>query len=608
MSTTNATDWRGIATEETVGRASSTNQARSLAGNLLKSMLAPHKKALVIAAVIVLVRNIAALVGPFLVKVCIDTAIPALQRGDNGPLLAVIAAFVAAALVQAVTDFASLQYIGRLGQTMLYALRCRLFGHVQHLGLTFQERFTSGRIISRLTSDIDAVDELVTNGMQQVAWSVLVIGGSTIVLFALDWRLALIIVALTPFVVISTRWFRSNALEAFRRRSETVALVIMHFVESVRGVTAVQAFRREQRNRQIFNVLNEDHRLAKQRGTRLIAVYGPLIRAIGNVGITIVMLVGGFWVLSGDLTVGVLAAFVLYVRRMVEPAMELSYFYGTVQSAAAALEKIALVLAEKPMIAERGDAIVLTDCRGDIEFQSVTFNYGTGRRLLHDLNLTIPSGQTIALVGETGAGKSSIARLIARLYDPEAGDVTLDGLSLPNLSMASLRTHVVMVTQENFLFSDTIAANIRFGRPDATADDVIAAARAIGADTFISALPDGYDTMVGKRGAELSAGQRQLVAFARAFLADPQVLVLDEATSSLDMESERMVQHALQVLLADRTAIVIAHRLSTVASADRVLVVDKGDVIEDGSPAELIAHGGQFAALHNAWQTSMKVN
>lgn len=602
-----AAHWRGVAKEETV-RHESQSIARRLAWKSTKEMLAPYKRRLVLSGVLVLLRNVAVLAGPLMVKIGIDTAIPALQRGDNGPLMAVVGVFVFAAVLQGVCDYLSLAIVGRLGQTILFDLRVRLFSHIQRLGLNFQERFTSGRIISRLTSDIDAVDEVMTNGLQQVLWSSLMIVSSIAMLFYLDWRLACVASLFIPGVWLGARWFSRNALNAFRRRSETVALVVMHFVESVRGVAAVQAFRREYRNEEIMAVLDEDYRKAKQRGTRLIAVFGPLVRLLGNISIAAIMLVGGIMVLDGNMTVGVLAAFVLYLRRIVDPAMEMSYFYGSVQSAAAGLEKISLVLAEEPVIHESENAVVLKEVRGAISLRDVTFNYGTDRRILEHLDLEIPAGQTVALVGPTGAGKSSIARLVARLYDPESGTVSLDDIDMRELSLASLRTHVIMVTQENFLFSHSVKDNIRFGRPTATDEDVVAAARAIGADEFIRALPQGYDTTVGKRGAELSAGQRQLIAFARAFLADPQVLILDEATSSLDIPSERLVQHALQKLLADRTAIVIAHRLSTVEIADRVLVIDHGDIVEDGSPGALAARNGEYRRLHDAWRKSMALD
>jgi ABC-type multidrug transport system fused ATPase/permease subunit len=332
----------------------------------------------------------------------------------------------------------------------------------------------------------------------------------------------------------------------------------------------------------------------------------PGVKLVGNITTGVVLLYGGYRVLHGQMTIGTLAAFLLYLRMFFEPMQEISQFFNTFQSASSALEKLAGVLAERPGIKDPERPVRLERVRGDVGFHDVHFSYVPERPVLPDLSLSVPAGQTVALVGTTGAGKTTIAKLIARFYDPTAGSVTLDGIDLRDVSQSELRRHVVMVTQENFMFDGTVADNIRFGRPDATDAEVAAAAAAVGADRFIDALPEGYDTDVAKRGGRLSAGQRQLVAFARAFLADPAVLILDEATSSLDIPSERMVQRALETVLSDRTALVIAHRLSTVQVADRVLVLDHGRIVEDGTPAELISRGdGRYAALHRAWVESL---
>jgi len=608
--------WRGVAAEDAdklPGGLAPLLRARSR--RLLRAVLGPRRRLLAKAVAVVLVANAAVMAGPYLVKVGIDRAIPPLMdRDDVRPLVVVVGLLVAAALLQAATMRLFYLLVGRLGQQVLLDLRTRVFDHFQRLSLAFHERYTSGRVIARLTSDMDAITEVLDGGLEDLATAVLSIVSIAVIILVLDTPLGLVTLAVFPLLVGLSLWFRSRSAVAYRRTREAVALVIVHFTESLGGIRAVQAFRREPRNQEIFDGLNERYRAATARSYRLLAVYGPTIKLLGNTTVAVVLLYGGQRVLDHRMTVGVLAAFLLYLRRFFDPMQELSQFYNSLQSGGAAVEKLAGVLEEAPSVPEPEQPVALGNVAGAVRFSGVRFGYRSDRPVIPTLDLEIPAGQTLAVVGATGAGKTTIARLLARFYDPDEGRVTLDGVDLRRLAERDLRRAVVIVTQESFLFSGlssragsggTVADNIRFGRPKATSAEIERAARAIGAHEFIAALPDGYATEVGKRGGRLSAGQRQLVAFARAFLADPAVLILDEATSSLDVPSERQVQRALRTILADRTAVIIAHRLSTVEIADRVLVLDQGRIIEDGPPDELVGGTGRYADLRQAWLDSL---
>ncbi len=600
------TSWRGELEERPDPIVDETVPRRREARALLGTLLQPYRYLLGALAVVVVIENVARLGIPLLVKQGIDHAIPPLLAGGSvGALLAVVAALCGLAAVQAVARMVFLNASGRVGQRVLLELRRRLFRHFGSLDIAFHDRYTSGRVVSRSTNDVEAIQDMLENGFDSLITAALTLAGTGVLLVVLDVRLGLMCLAAFPILAGLVWWFATESAKTYRRVRDSAALVIVQFVETMTGIKAVQAYRREPRNQQIFDELADDYREVNEHTFRLLAIFMPAVKLVGNLTTGLVLLYGGYRVLHDQMTIGTLTAFLLYLRMFFEPMQEISQFFNTFQSASSALEKIAGVLAQKPGIADPVTPVTVAGVRGDIALREVTFGYLPGHPVLTGMTLDVPGGQTVALVGTTGAGKTTIATLIARFYDPDRGTVTLDGIDLRALSQRELRRHVVMVTQENVLFSGTVADNIRFGRPSATDAEIQDAAAAVGADEFISALPDGYDTDVAKRGGRLSAGQRQLVAFARAFLADPAVLILDEATSSLDIPSERMVQRALRTVLADRTALIIAHRLSTVEIADRVLVLEHGRIIEDGAPHVLIEAQGRYAALHRAWIDSL---
>ncbi|BBY81959.1 ABC transporter ATP-binding protein [Mycolicibacterium pulveris] len=574
---------------------------------LLWSLLRPYRVTVALLAVVVVVENVARLLVPLLVQRGIDHGIPPIVEG--GPahtLLTIVAALGVVVLIQATSRMFFLRRSGRIGQRVLLELRRRVFRHFQRLDIAFHERYTSGRVVSRSTNDVEAIQDMLETGFDSLVTAVLTLFGTAILLVTLDWRLGLMCLGAFPVLVALVWWFREESAKTYRKVRESAALVIVQFVETMTGIKAVQAYRREPRNQQIFEDIADRYKDDNEKTFRLLAIFMPGVKLVGNITTGVVLLYGGYRVLGGQMTIGTLTAFLLYLRMFFEPMQEISQFFNTFQSAASALEKLAGVLAQRPGIKDPEHPVPIDHVRGEISLVDVRFEYVPGRPVLPGLSLDVPAGQTVALVGTTGAGKTTIAKLIARFYDPTSGAVKLDGIDLRDVSQSQLRRHVVMVTQENFMFDGTIADNIRFGRPDASDAEVAAAAAAVGVDGFIESLPDGYDTDVATRGGRLSAGQRQLVAFARAFLADPAVLILDEATSSLDIPSERMVQRALETVLADRTALVIAHRLSTVQIADRVLVLQHGRIVEDGAPADLIARDdGRYAALHRAWVQSL---
>ncbi|MFJ7074646.1 ABC transporter ATP-binding protein [Streptomyces sp. NPDC098781] len=577
---------------------------------LLRSLLAPMKARVAVTTLLLLLQQAAVQAGPLLVAYAIDSAVPAFRRDDLGPLFAVAVGYLLCALVSGTLQYAFILASARVNQDVLLDLRGRIFRHAQALSVDFHERYTSGRLISRSTTDVESLRELLSEGLQELITVILSFVYISVMLLWLDLGLGAVAVASFAPLYLLVRLYQRRAGRVYRLRSTAIAAVIVKFVETMNGIRPVRAFRREAANDADFRVLNTRHERTNGDALLEMARYVVGSRIVANTAVAGIVLWGAYRVAGGTLALGVLAAAVLYLRRLYDPIDRLGMFLNSYQSAAASLEKIAGLLAQTPSVPEPSAPRQLPDLRSEhpgreVVFDEVRFGYRTGGEVLPSFDLAIPAGQTVAVVGSTGAGKSTLAKLLARFYDPSDGRVLLDGVDLRELAVPELRRGVVMVTQEAFLFSGTVAENIAIGRPDATREDIEQAAKAIGAHDFISALPDGYDTDVRKRGGRISAGQRQLVAFARALLADPAVLILDEATSSLDIPGERAVQRAMSTVLHGRTAVVIAHRLSTVEIADRVLVMEHGRIVEDGTPAELIAGTGRFADLHRAWRDSL---
>ncbi len=597
---------------------SKTVRRRSLA--LLGSLIRPVRRRFWLTIAAVVLSQAARVSGPVLIAFGIDGALPAQRAGDSLPLALTGAAYLAAALATAGLTALYVTSTANLSQAMLLDLRVRVFRHTQRLSLEFHEKYTSGRIIARQTSDLEALRELLDSGVSSLASGLLFMVFTATAVFILDWRSGLLVLAAAVPMYFLARWYQKHSQIVFRESRVVSARLIVHFIETMTGIRAVKAFRKEPENAARYTELAEEYRTVTVRSINLSGIFQPGLVLIGNVCVAVVLLAGGFRVLSGGLEVGVLLALMLFTKRFFQPVDQMAMFYNSFQSAQAALEKVSGLLEEVPTVRPPATPVALADAAGTIDFNAVEFRYGDGPVIIPALDLHIPAGQTVALVGQTGAGKSTLAKLIARFYDVSSGSVSLDGVDLRRLSTDDLRRNVVMVTQEAFLFSGSVADNIALGRPGASRPEIEDAGRAVGAHAFITDLPEGYDTDVNKRGGRVSAGQRQLISFARAFLARPSVLILDEATSSLDIPSERLVQNGLAALLrgapeeppgqdrrgsTGRTALIIAHRLSTVETADRVIVVHDGRIVEDGTPAQLIGDGGRFARLHGAWKDSL---
>jgi ABC-type multidrug transport system fused ATPase/permease subunit len=572
-------------------------RTRRRLGTLVR-LTRPYKTRTVLSVVAMLLATATALAPPFLGKYALDYAI---GENDLTRLWWIVGAFLVAGLLNWGTSYAQTYLTGWVGERILADLRNRLFDHLQRLSLGFYERNRAGVIISRLTNDVEAIDQLVTDGVTSLVQNTLTLLGTAILLFILDWRLALATLGVIPFMSVATFIFRTRSARAYAAVRERLGLVTATLAEDIAGMRIVQAFTRERTNVRNFREVSERYRESNMQTVVLNGLYFPFVDLLSSVALAVVLGYGGHLYFQGDVTLGTLFAFMLYVQNFFDPVQQLSQLYGTFLSATAALDKIVDVLDQEPEVVDRPGAISLPSVDGRVAFEGVRFGYGDGPEVLHGLELDVPPGTTVALVGHTGAGKSTIAKLLARFYDPREGRITIDGHDLRDVTQASLRRQLGIVPQEGFLFAGTVTENIAFGRPDASSDEVVRAAKTIGAHDFILRLEGGYETQLQERGSRLSLGQRQLVALARALLADPRLLILDEATSSVDIGTERKIEQALRRLLAGRTAFVIAHRLSTIRDADLIVVLEHGRVVEQGNHDELLRERGLYTSLYGDW-------
>ena len=572
--------------------------ARELKLARLARLVLPYRGRATLSIVAMIVVTVTGLATPYLVAIAIDSGI---SKDDLRVLDLVIVAFLAVNLLNLGASYVQTYLVSWVGERVILDLRRSVFAHIQKLSLDFFSRQRTGWIVSRMTNDIDALDQLVTDGFTSLVTNGLTILGATVLLFVLDWRLALATLAIMPLLLVATLMFRTRSARSYALVRNRIGDVSAHLQESISGMRVLKAFRAEQRDTTTQVTVNAAYRDANMQTVVQSGLYFPFVELMSAVGIVIVLWYGGTLATGGAIQVGVLVAFIGYLASFFDPIQQLSQLYNTFQSSMAAVQKIYAVLDTEPDLSDAPDARPLPDVRGRVEFDHVSFGYG-GDDVLHDVDFEIPAGGTVALVGTTGAGKSTIIKLLARFYDPRQGAVRIDGHDLRKVTTRSLREQLAVVPQEAFLFTGSILDNIRFGRPRASLEEVRRIARIVGVHDFVESLPDAYDTDVQEGGSALSTGQRQLISFARALLADPRVLILDEATSSVDAESEQRISRAMDVLFSGRTSVVVAHRLSTVRYADQILVIEEGRIVERGSHDELVLAGGRYSALYREWE------